>query len=151
MSNSIKISPKHGVNPTLPVCFFCGKDKGEIALLGHIKARKDNGKIDHSSDIEAPMRMVLNYEPCDECKANMAMGTTIIEVVTKKDAPNNRMEIAPGAIPTGSWNVIKNEAFERIFKDMISEKLFNNVIESRKLLLDHNIFQSIFCTSPDEN
>ena len=36
MSNSIKLSEKYGVNPTIPVCFFCGMPKNEIALLGHI-------------------------------------------------------------------------------------------------------------------
>ena len=34
MSDSIKVSPKHGLNPTIPQCFWCGKDKSEIALLG---------------------------------------------------------------------------------------------------------------------
>lgn len=32
--SSIKVSPKYGVNPTIPVCFFCGKPKNEIALMG---------------------------------------------------------------------------------------------------------------------
>ena len=36
MSDSIKISPKHGVNPTIPRCFFCGKEKNMVALLGRI-------------------------------------------------------------------------------------------------------------------
>ena len=80
MSDSIKLSPKYGVNPTIPVCFFCGKPKNEVALLG-----KMGGK---GEDIEAPMHMVIDYEPCDECKANMDMGITIMGVVTKN--PDNR-------------------------------------------------------------
>ena len=60
MSDSIKLSPKYGVNPTIPCCFFCGKEKNEIALLGKV------GKRDE--DIEAPMHMVIDYEPCDECR-----------------------------------------------------------------------------------
>ena len=35
--SGIKISPKYGVNPTIPVCFWCGKQKNEIALMGHMK------------------------------------------------------------------------------------------------------------------
>ena len=31
---NIKISPKHGLNPLIPKCFFCGKEKNEIAILG---------------------------------------------------------------------------------------------------------------------
>lgn len=72
MSNSIKISPKHGVNPTIPICFFCGEEKQEIALLGKI-----GGK---SEDLEAPRHMVLDYEPCDKCKEQMKLGVVLIPV-----------------------------------------------------------------------
>ena len=54
--NSIRLSEKHGVTPTIPVCFGCGKQKNEIALLGRLP-----------NDAEAPMNMVLNYDPCEEC------------------------------------------------------------------------------------
>lgn len=45
--SSIKLSPKHGVNPTIPVCFFCGKPKNEIALMGRMGGKED---------IEAPTK-----------------------------------------------------------------------------------------------
>lgn len=32
--SSVRLHPKYGVNPTIPTCFWCGKDKNEIALLG---------------------------------------------------------------------------------------------------------------------
>lgn len=51
--SSIKISPKHGVNPTIPVCFFCGKPKNEIALMGRMGGKED---------IEAPRNLVLDEE-----------------------------------------------------------------------------------------
>ena len=54
MSNSIKISPKYGVNPSLINCFFCGESKG-IALMGKLK-----------NDAEAPKECVMDYEPCDK-------------------------------------------------------------------------------------
>ena len=56
MSRSIRISEKHGVNPTIPICFYCGEDKNEVALLGKLHGDK-----------EAPMRMWINgdYEPDD--------------------------------------------------------------------------------------
>lgn len=44
--SGVKISPKYGVNPTIPCCFFCGKPKNEIALLGKIGGRGE--------DLEAP-------------------------------------------------------------------------------------------------
>ena len=61
MSKSIKISPKHGLNPSISTCFWCGKDKNEIILAGRIK-----------DDAEMPMHAVFDYEPCVECKDNMA-------------------------------------------------------------------------------
>ena len=30
----IKLSKKHGLQPTIPLCPYCGKEKNEIALLG---------------------------------------------------------------------------------------------------------------------
>ena len=106
MSKGIKISPKHGVNPTIPVCFFCGKEKNEIALLGKIGGR---GK-----DLEAPRHMVLDYEPCDECKAQMEQGVSLI-VVTDTQPSDGRPAIrAQGnqeVYPTGGFLVIKPEAF----------------------------------------
>lgn len=56
MGKSIKISKKYGVNPTIPVCFFCGEQKNEVALLGHI------GDYRKGEDIEAPRYAVLDYE-----------------------------------------------------------------------------------------
>ena len=109
MSDSIKLSPKYGVNPTIPVCFFCGKPKNEVALLGKMGGRGE--------DIEAPMHMVIDYEPCDECKTNMDMGITIMGVVTKN--PDNRPPIQKNKVtgeclyPTGAFAVVTEDAVTR--------------------------------------
>lgn len=98
---SIKVSKKYGVNPTIPVCFFCGEEKNEIALLGKITNKQTK------EEIEAPMKMVLDYEPCDKCKEAWSKGVAIIEV-TQKDL--GRPDIAPNAQPTGRVAVLKPEA-----------------------------------------
>ena len=98
---SIRVSKKYGVNPTIPVCFFCGEEKNEIALLGKITNKQTK------EEIEAPMRMVLDYEPCDKCKEAWSKGVAIIEV-TQTDL--GRPEIAPNAQPTGRVAVLKPEA-----------------------------------------
>lgn len=98
---SIRVSEKYGVNPTIPVCFFCGEEKNEIALLGKITNKQTK------EEIEAPMRMVLDYEPCDKCKEAWSKGVAIIEV-TQTDL--GRPEIAPNAQPTGKHVVLKEEA-----------------------------------------
>lgn len=36
MSKSIKLSPKHGVNPSVTHCECCGKEIG-VALFGRLK------------------------------------------------------------------------------------------------------------------
>lgn len=111
MSNSIKLSKQHGLNPTLPVCFFCGEDKNEIALLGHI------GDYRKGEDIEAPRRMVLDYEPCDKCKEHMKQGVTLIEVSDRQPADGRPALKAQGnqeVYPLGGWCVIKAEAFSEM-------------------------------------
>lgn len=104
MSKSIRVSEKHGLNPTIPVCFYCGKQKNEIALMGHMKG-----------DIEAPKNMVLDYEPCDECKKQWEKGVTLIEV-TKVPFPDGRPPIQHDAYPTGRCAVVKPEALVGDFK-----------------------------------
>lgn len=103
MSKSIKVSPKHGVNPTIPVCAFCGKEKNEIALLGHI------GDLRKGEDFEAPRRVILDYEPCDDCKEKWSQGVAIIEVSTTALVPN-QPPITDGFYPTGRFIVLDEEA-----------------------------------------
>ena len=38
---SIKVSEKHGVNPSMEVCFICGQDTGAILLLGRLPGDKE--------------------------------------------------------------------------------------------------------------
>ena len=104
MSKSIKLSPKHGVNPCMPVCFFCGETKNEIVLLG---------KIDREDSV-APMKAVMDYEPCDECKKKFAEGVLLIEVTTSPEYIG--MPIAENAYPTGRYVVVKPEALNADFK-----------------------------------
>lgn len=93
---NIKLHPDYGLNPTIPICIWCNKDKNEIVMLG--SAYKG----------EAPMHMVLDNEPCQECQDVMSQGVTLIEL---RSPPEN------GKKPdrTGSWAVIKDDAVYRIF------------------------------------
>lgn len=110
MSKGIKLSPKHGVNPCIPRCFWCGKEKNQIAFLGRIDRE----------DSEAPMSAVLDYEPCDECKVAQSQGVTLIEAVysipdSEKRPPISRDENGRLVYPTGRYAVMKREAFQRLF------------------------------------
>lgn len=130
MSNAgIKLSPKHGLNPTIPVCFWCGEERNEVALLGRI------GDGRKHEDFEAPRYMVIDYEPCEKCRAKMALGVTLMEATSK---PNSvaKVEMQKGIYPTGRYVVIKREAARKMFaniggndKAFVDTELFNRLVE----------------------
>lgn len=57
-----------GVNPTIPLCPYCGKGKNELILTG--LAGEEWAKKNGRPDGEMPMYVQLegDIEPCDECK-----------------------------------------------------------------------------------
>lgn len=80
----------------------------EIALLGQLK-----------NDEEAPMRAVLDYDPCEKCLANWSTGVAMLRV--SEDPPENGMP--PLAVrdgknlyPTGQYFVVRQDAAKRIFE-----------------------------------
>ena len=90
-SGRITLHPEHGLNPTLCVCFWCGRDRGDIALLGYNKGQ------------EAPRRCVTDLEPCDVCRGQWAQGILVREARAGLDGPEF----------TGRWLVLSREAVER--------------------------------------
>lgn len=103
--SAIRLHREFGVNPTMPVCFWCGKDTGEIALLG--AAYKG----------EAPRSMVMNYEPCVECKATMSLGICVAEATS-----DNK--------PTGRWVVVTEDCAKRLFEGW---PMLENVLKLRRV------------------
>ena len=107
---SIKLSPKHGLNPTIPVCFFCGKQKNMIALLGRVGGKKD---------LEVPMTgVVLDYEPCDCCKESWDKGVALLGVTTTQPEDNRPPMKAQGGVkvyPTGDVVVVREEFAQECF------------------------------------
>lgn len=106
MSKGTTLSPKYGVNPCIPVCFYCGEQKNEIALLGRI-----GGK----ADLEAPKSAVLDYEPCEKCQKIFAQGVLLIEV-TDYPIVQGQPAISQNAYPTGRHAVVRPEALVGDFK-----------------------------------
>ena len=77
---NIKLSKKHGVNPSLLVCPICGKELG-IALLGYLKGDK-----------EAP-KTIKGQELCEDCKK---LYITIIEIESETNRePTGRKAFVP--------------------------------------------------------
>ena len=112
MSNGIRLSPQHGVNPSLDLCFWCGKERG-VVLCGRIHAKKG----DHS-DVEAPKGMVTSLEPCEACKKKFATGIHMIEVSddSSRFGGQERFGIKgdDGKLhwPTGRWAVLPPDAIK---------------------------------------
>ena len=141
MSDSIRISKKHGVNPTIPVCFWCGKDKNEIVLLGKLK-----------EDAEAPHRAIMDYEPCDECKEYINQGVQLIGTslspyvenmppITMVDDPSGISESVP-LYPTSSF-IVAQESFIREFLEEETPTFIEDVIAKRALLLPQEVLTMI--------
>ena len=130
MSKGIKISPKYGVNPTIPVCFWCGKQKNEIALMGHMKG-----------DLEAPKNMVLDYVPCEECQSHMAMGVAVLEA---SDHPNTEGQppMQKGVYPTSRFVVVTTECADRVFN------AYAPWSEGKKVFVDSAVFSHFLPDDP---
>lgn len=133
MANNIKLSPKHGLNPTIPVCAWCGKPKNEIALMGHIKTNK------RGEDPEAPKNCVLDYEPCEHCKEQWSQGVAILEATTERPTPYRppmKQENGVDIYPTMRMVVIKAESASQIFGQEMSA--------GQTVLLEDKAFEQIF-------
>lgn len=122
--SSIKVSKKHGVNPSLDVCFWCGEAKG-ILLMGALK-----------NDAEAPRNSLTNYEPCDKCRAQFDQGVWLAEVNEHPNIENQfpiQNEGSTSLYPTGRYIVVSHR---------FAENAFNVKIES-KAFLDKEAFDSL--------
>lgn len=107
MSKGIQLSPKHGFNPCIPLCFWCGRQKNEIALMGKMKG-----------DIEAPKNLVLDYEPCDHCKENWSKGVVLMELQSRpigNNFPPIREENGTKLYPTSNILVLEVSAARALF------------------------------------
>lgn len=129
MDKSIKLSPKYGANPTMCTCFFCGKETGEIALLGRIPERDQNGRAIPGTDVEAPRNMVMDYNPCQECREEMNRGIPLIGITDK--APDNRpaichTESGVPMYPSGKWAVVTEDAVRALFIPEAAEGIIKN-------------------------
>ena len=125
MSGSIRVSEKHGVNPSVCKCFWCGKDKG-VVLFGRMK-----------DDAEAPRSCVVDYDPCDECVSLWSQGIVFFEAEYggKSEHPP-----FPGTTfsPTGRFVVVKREAVE---DGMLTEPLRSQVLKAGRCVVEPAVFE----------
>ena len=105
MSKGIRISKKHGVNPSITICPICGKETG-IALLGKLKR-----------DEEAPMRMLS--DPCDDCVSKLGNDKIYILAINDQGYSTKAIIIERSVlnIPIkGYITLMKENEFDKVFK-----------------------------------
>lgn len=144
MSNSIPLSPKHGLNPTIPVCFWCGNPKNEIALMGRVNPSKKRGK--NAEDIKMPMYSLIDYEPCDTCKSYMDQGVTLIAVDTVQTNNLPPIDHKRNLYPTGKFVVIKEDGVKALFATDVAE----DMIKNKKCFVDNATVEYIYSLKEKE-
>lgn len=124
----IKLSEKHGVNPSMIICIFCGECKA-IALVGRLPG-----------DAEAPRKFVNDYDPCDKCKESMDKGITMIGVIEEDFSKGKFPPISEvngkKLWPTGSFVVVTEDGFKDIFHSAPPE-IIADTIKYRKIFVPH--------------
>ena len=140
--DSIELSPKYGLNPTIKMCFYCGEESGEIAIMGRIREKGANGKPVKDSDIEAPRQMLLDYQPCEKCKEKLKDKFLIY----RTEPAEGRLPVfARDRIATAYVGIPKEKAKEFLDDCLnISEEEKEHVIEKNGLMLDNEGFDLLF-------
>lgn len=95
----ITLSKRHGLNPSMPTCYFCGEATGEIILPGLAgeKLAKELGNADGQMPMYCPPVSIM---PCAKCKEK---GVGFVEV----DNETNQQ-------PTGRRWLLKDSALNFI-------------------------------------
>lgn len=94
----IRLSRKHGVNPSLLQCFGCLKEYG-VALVGALPG-----------DQEAP-RIMRTGEMCDVCLGYMKKGVILISVDESKTTDQKNPH------RSGGWVVVTDDAIRRVIQN----------------------------------
>ncbi len=125
----IRVSEKHGLNPSISVCVICGEDKNELIIPGRLKG-----------DAEAPRRAVWNHEPCDKCKEHMKMGVIIVCVNSALTKDQN------DPYRDGRIVVLKDEAIQKIVHP---KELADEILKRRVCFMSDTVWDAIGLPSKD--
>ncbi len=118
---SIYLSPKHGVNPSIGVCYFCGEENGEIVLPGRLR-----------DDREAPRKAVWHKVPCNKCKEYMSQGIILISVRDGASGDN--------PYRTGGWAVVTEEAIRRV---ITTPDVLEHMLKMRSAFIEDKVWDTL--------
>lgn len=128
----VRLSPKHGVNPSIAKCYFCGGDTGEVILAGRLKG-----------DVEAPREAVWHKHPCPACVEYMKQGVIIIGAL-----PPKREGEEPER--TGHFMVVSDDFIRR---NIVPKELADTILHKRVAFMEReacDILQKAFAAQLDD-
>jgi hypothetical protein len=152
-----RFSPKHGLNPAVPKCYYCLEDKNEVILPGQINLRSGE------RDVEAPRNMVWDLRPCTNCEKLMEQGVILISIRDDEEPPvlppapthreltaqekEDRMRVHMwNPCRTGGWVVLHDDAMRRIFNP---PELVEQILQKRYTFVQHTVFQQLGLPLPE--
>jgi hypothetical protein len=112
--DSITLSPKHGVNPSILHCECCGKEYG-IGLAGRLKG-----------DAEAPKDVMYGF--CDDCQKVIDQGGVMIVEVADGEGEKN---------PKNPYRTGRIVGCSKQYKE-------RNKITTPMIYMEQSMFQAIF-------
>ena len=112
--DSIILSPKHGVNPSILHCQCCGKEYG-IGLAGRLK-----------DDAEAPKDVMYGF--CDDCQKVIDQGGVMIVEVADGEGKKN---------PKNPYRTGRIVGCSKQYKE-------RNKITTPMIYMEQSMFQAIF-------
>lgn len=146
---NIRVSEKHGVNPALGRCLWCGGDDGTLLLLGRLPGDK-----------EAPRHVIHSYDECKACAEKFAEGLLIIEARCERTGSHNpRRQPKIGTVadmpplsrqpegdmyPTGRHVVLGEPGIEKLRSMVIGIEVPG---PGGRMLMDLEVYGQLF---PDE-
>jgi len=92
---SLTLHPEHGLNPSVSLCYVCGRDK-EIILFGKNMKEK------------APRQAHYDKTPCEDCQKVLNNGIMLIEVKDGEQEKANNEPYRTGYIVGLSLKAGKN-------------------------------------------
>jgi len=131
----IRISPKHGLNPAIPKCFYCLQNKNEIILAGMMKPLSGKGRNAKPAeyDPQAPQGMVWDKVPCCECAGFMEKGIILISALDSEEGSDNPYR-------TGGWVVVTDGFIRRLLGDT---PLCEDILKRRVAFLPDKVWDQI--------
>jgi hypothetical protein len=129
--DKIVLSPKHGVNPSIMRCFYCGEEFG-VALPGLLEG-----------DVEAPRSAIWSMEPCTECETLMKSGIILLGIDSSKSDTNKGVG---GFYRTGHYVVTTEEYFK---KNITGDDIVGFALKHRWCFVEGSLLDHLCSMKPE--